>query len=95
MGGPASWLATITPTSSRALAMPRSRLWTIIGSSVMVVVSAKVSAVPSRNMATRTAVMFTSPDQITAARMASTSVRSRFTTMSSRRRWRRSASTPA
>ena len=47
--------------------MPRSRLATTIGSSVLVVVSAKTSAVPSRNIAPSTTAMLTTPVTIVAA----------------------------
>ena len=56
--GPTSWFIVIPAVISRALPMPRSALSTTIGSSVWLVVSAKTSAVPSRNIVTRTTATF-------------------------------------
>ena len=73
IGGPTIWLAVIIPAMIRALPMPRSRFSTTIGSSVLVVVSAKTSAVPSRNIAPSTTAMLTTPVTMVAASAASTS----------------------
>ncbi|HVH24342.1 MAG TPA: hypothetical protein VNA11_17985, partial [Pseudonocardia sp.] len=72
IGGPASWLPTIRPALSRALAMPRSGLATSIGSSVVLMVSATVSAVPSRNIAVSTTGTPTRPVAVLATSTAST-----------------------
>ena len=57
--GPTSWfIVTRRPSAGRCRCRGRA-LATTIGSSVPVVVSTKTSAVPSRNIATRTTVMFT------------------------------------
>ena len=66
--GPTSWLTVTKPAISRALAMPRSALSTSIGASVPDVVSAKTSAVPSRNIATMTRPMPTWPVTMTTQR---------------------------
>ena len=94
-GGPTSWLSVIRPTLMRALATPRSRLSTIIGSSVPVVMSANVSAVPSRNIAASTMPTLTTSVAIDSASTASTTARATLTAITiSRRSWR-SAITPA
>ena len=95
IGGPASWLAVMKPAISRALPIGRSARSTTIGSKVWEVVSAKVSAVPSRNIATRTTAMLTWPVTIEAYRTTSTSARSRSTVTTIARRSRRSARAPA
>ncbi len=93
--GPMSWLTVTKPAMIRALAMPRSAFSTSIGVSVPVVTSAKTSAVPSANIATRTNVMSTCPVTITTHSPARTIARSASTTITIRRRSSRSASAPA
>ncbi len=79
----------------RALATPRSGLSTIIGSNVPVVMSAKVSAVPSTNIVTSTTTTLTASVAIVRASTPSTTARTTSTsTTISRRSWR-SATTPA
>jgi len=74
------------PVCSRALAIPRSARSTTIGSKVDDVVSAKVSATPSRKIATRTIHTCTCPVRIVALRMARITARVRSTPMTMRRR---------
>jgi hypothetical protein len=62
---------------------------------VLEVVSAKVSAVPNRNMTTSTTAMFTQPVTIVIASIVRTTVRIRSTATTTRRRSSRSAMTPA
>ena len=49
MGGPASWLVTMIEPISRALAMPSPCGGTASATSAVAALSARVSAVPSRN----------------------------------------------
>ena len=57
--GPTSWLAVTAPAMMRALAMPRSRLSTSIGTRVAPVASANTSAAPSARSAASTTAMLT------------------------------------
>ena len=51
IGGPASWLVTIIEPMRRELAMPSAAGGTMSATSALAALSARVSAVPSRNMA--------------------------------------------
>ena len=93
--GPTRLFMVSEPAEMRALPMPRSAFDTTIGSRVPVVVSANTSAVPSRNIVTRTTATFTEPVTSIAVRTARTPARTRSTATTSRRRSTRSASTPA
>ena len=85
----------MNPVCSREFATARSSRCTSIGSSVLEVVSANTSAVPSRNIATSTTAIDTAPVSTESASTTSTAARSRSTTTTSSRRSSRSASAPA
>ena len=94
-GGPASWFMVTKPVCSRALARARSWCATSIGSRVAEAVSAKTSAVPSRNSAASTTAIDTVSVARDSARTPSTPARTRSTTTTTRRRSTRSARAPA
>ncbi len=95
IGGPRNWLMVTKPAITLAFPKPSSRRWTIIGKSVWEVVSANVSAVPSKNMAVSTTTMSTRSVAIVAVKPTSTAERTNCTVSRMRRRSRRSATTPA
>ena len=95
IGGPASWLTVMKPVWRRELPTARSWRSTSIGSSVLVVLSANTSAVPSRNIATSTIAIETVPLITASASSTSTTARSRSTVTTMSRRSRRSATAPA
>ena len=94
-GGPASWFTVMKPVCSRAFATARSSRATSIGRKVWAALSAKISAVPSRNSAASTTPMVACPVARVAASPASTTTRAAFTATTIRRRSQRSASAPA
>ncbi len=95
IGGPASWLMVMTPVITREFATARSSRWTSIGTSVLVLLSAKTSAVPSRNIATRTTAIGAESTAIATASRARTTIRAASTATMIRRRSSRSVSAPA
>ncbi len=85
----------IMPPSVREFAMPRSRLSTSMGGSVVVAVSAKVSLTPNRNSAASTTAVSTRRVMIDAISTVRIVTRTSPVVMTMARLLTRSATTPA
>ncbi len=94
IGGATSWFVRRKAPCIRALAMPRSSRATRPGRSVLLAESANVSAVPRTNNVTSTTAMLMFPVTMVATRTTSANARARSTTMTIRRRSKRSAIAP-
>src|SRR4051812_41079765 len=95
MGGPTSWLTVMKPTWMRELARARSSRSTSMGSSVLVVLSAKTSAVARRNRVPSTSPIDTVPVAIAMLRRTRSAARATSTVMTISLRLMRSESAPA